>query len=136
MGGVWRRRRFRSAWTARPAARRGRSVFSTTQPATSMSAQTPRPTHAASARPRAMGLPARITGRLTTGRAKTVASVSKYEVVRPEATLPPGMPAPVSIRYWSAAAAAAPPGMALLRAPAASSAVTTGNQASVRIAWS
>ncbi len=56
------------------------------------------------------GIPLRIAGTLSTGRAKLVAVVSKDTVVSPTAVDAPSNPPTVTIRYWSAAPAGARPG--------------------------
>jgi hypothetical protein len=78
-------------------------------------------------------VPPRIAGRLRSGRARTAPKRSMETAVSEEAMRAPGMPARTSIRYWSAPAAATPPGMIRPNALPASCDITTGNQ---RLVWS
>src|SRR6266545_3701570 len=80
------------------------------------------------------GIPLRMAGMLSTGRAKVVAVVSKDTVVSPTAVDAPSSPPTVSMRYWSAAPAGAPPGTIRLNAFPASCDVTTRNHPSLRSA--
>ena len=112
----------------RPTKRSGRFHAKAATPAASMITKRLTPRNAAWARPGSTGAPARIAGRLSSGSASTVPKSSAETPVSADAILPLGMPTRVSIRYWSAPAAAAPPGMILLSAFPASWESDTGSR--------
>ena len=68
----------------------------------------------------------------STGSASTIARVSRFAAVRPDTTPGAGRPASTSIRYWSAAPIAPPPGAILARALPASCEAITGCQRALR----
>ena len=114
----------------RPTTRSGRSQANAATPAASMSTKRPTPRNAACASPGSTGAPARIAGRLSSGSARTVTRRGAPETLGKLQTRcrPLGIPTRASIRYWSAPAAAAPPGMILLSAFPASWESATGSR--------
>ena len=90
------------------------------------------PKTAAVIRPRLLGEPAKMTGRAMAGRASRPPTPRRAEAARPPTVEVVSCPLTASIRNWTAAPMAAPPGMISVTALPASSDVMTGNQALVR----
>ena len=137
-GGRFFSSRFRAACTARPAHTSGPSVDMTTAPKAVNRTKARAPTQAASVSPEATGAPKTTTGSMNTGRASRPPMPRNENAVRPLTDSVGSMPAVPSIRNWTAAPAAAPPGTTSEMAFPASCAVITANQALVRraIRWS
>ena len=109
----------------------------TTAPNAANSTKPMAPTHAAWTGPRPTGAPKMTTGSTNTGRASSPPMPRNEKAVSPLTDSVASMPAVPSIRNWTAAPAAAPPGTMREMALPASWAVITANQALVRraIRW-
>jgi hypothetical protein len=75
--------------------------------------------------------PPRMVGSANSGKASRPPAPGSENVVRPPTAVSVSNPAVVSMRNWTAAPAASPPGRVLVTALPASPAVTTGNQSFV-----
>ena len=92
------------------------------------------PRTAALTRPRLVGAPSRMTGRAKTGRASRPPTPRRENAASPPTVESVSLPLVASMRNWTAAPTAAPPGMISVIALPASRDVTTGNHALVRSA--
>ena len=122
----------------RAVASRARSWVISSQPTKNPTTKTTPPSQAAWARPLGVGRPAITAGTTSNGSMNRVPVLIREAAVSPVPTVVGSSPDSVSMRYWSAPPAAAPPGTTRLKALAASCAVATPNQRCVRSAsrWS
>ena len=131
-------RRLRTVCAALPAHTSGPSVAMTTAPNPVKRTKPTTPTQAASVSPDDTGAPKSTTGRTKTGRASSPPIPRNANAVSPLTDSVGSIPAVLSMRNWTAAPAAAPPGTVSEMALPASCAVMTANHALVRSAmrWS
>lgn len=118
----------------RPSVASGQSVRSTITPKIAYRTNAAMPSRAVWTSPRLTGTPARMAGSAKMGSASRPPTSSSENAVRPPTAVSVSNPAVVSIRNWTAAPAALPPGRLLVTALPESPAVTTGNQSLVRSA--
>jgi hypothetical protein len=132
MGARFFSTRLRTAWATLPAHRSGASKAMTIAPNPVKRTKPIAPTQAAWERSEATGAPKITTGRTNTGRARSPPMPRNEKAVRPLTDSVASIPAVPSIRNWTAAPAAAPPGTMSEMALPDSWAVITANQALVR----
>ena len=119
-------------WTTRPTQASGASKAIRTMPMANSATRTTRPMSVGSSRLR-LTPPRRIAGIARTGIARTTAKTNRLAAVRPATARLAGRPAWTSMRYWSAAPSAPPPGATLASALPASCELTTARNAGPRM---
>ena len=125
---------FHTLCAARPSVVSGQSARSTITPKTANRTKPAMPSRAVWTSPGLVGAPPTMAGSANSGSPSSPPTPSSENVVSPPTAVSVSKPAVVSMRNWTVAPAASPPGRLSVTALPASPAVTTANQPRVRSA--